>query len=82
MNISGLNRRQGTQAENTEGASSSVNTPQPQRGAGRRLQRQDALPTDTRYSANQTSASPQSARAAGRYEAGGSSSGTQDTQQA
>ncbi|MFU0495404.1 avirulence protein, partial [Pseudomonas syringae pv. actinidiae] len=58
MNISGLNRRQGTQAENTEGASSSVNTPQPQRGAGRRLQRQDALPTDTRYSANQTSASP------------------------
>ncbi|WP_024697136.1 YopJ family acetyltransferase [Pseudomonas syringae] len=82
MNISGLNRRQGTQAENTEGASSSVNTPQPQRGAGRRLQRQDALPTDTRYNASRTSASPQSARAAGRYEAGGSSSGTQDTQQA
>ncbi|WP_024676544.1 YopJ family acetyltransferase [Pseudomonas syringae] len=82
MNISGLNRRQGTQAENTEGASSSVNTPQPQRVAGRRLQRQDALPTDTRYNASRTSASPQSARAAGRYEAGGSSSGTQDTQQA
>ncbi|SFH52955.1 hypothetical protein SAMN05444507_101493 [Pseudomonas syringae] len=54
MNISGPNRRQGTQAENTESASSSsVTNPPLQRGEGRRLRRQDALPTDIRYNANQ-----------------------------
>nr|AAN85160.1 unknown [Pseudomonas syringae pv. syringae] len=83
MNISGPNRRQGTQAENTESASSSsVTNPPLQRGEGRRLRRQDALPTDIRYNANQTAASPQNARAAGRYESGASSSGANDTPQA
>ncbi|KTB75355.1 MULTISPECIES: type III secretion system YopJ family effector HopZ3 [Pseudomonas] len=83
MNISGPNRRQGTQAENTESASSSsVTNPPLQRDEGRRLRRQDALPTDIRYNANQTAASPQNARAAGRYESEASSSGADDTPQA
>lgn len=81
MNIFGLGGVHHSQPQQTDSASSSsaVASPEP---SGRRLQRQDALPTNNRYHASQLPGTPQRARLAARYAPQASSSSTAGSEHA
>ncbi|MFB5171459.1 YopJ family acetyltransferase [Erwinia amylovora] len=73
MKLSGLSSGQKSPAQQTDQASSSSTRPSPP-PAGRRLQRQDALPTNIRYHAIQVPGTPDRARVATRNASEASSS--------